>query len=78
MLNLLQHYQKYNYKVPDSNRTKQSSCDVNSDKYPKYRICSQCTHVSPGNQGIPSSENNLPDKQIQKQKQNNNLWIGVL
>ena len=39
MLNLLQHYQKYNYKVPDSNRTKQSSCDVNSDKYPKYRIC---------------------------------------
>jgi hypothetical protein len=76
MLNMLQHYQKYYTTQQNKPKIQPNHCQHNN--YPKFRICSQCTKVSPGNQGIPSYENNVPDKQIQIQKQNNNSWIGVL
>ena len=81
MLNLLQHYQKYQ-KQCGPNKIQATAptqlCNANANLNPKYRQYTNCVQSSPGMKGGPQPPNTAPQRSARDQQKDNDLWIGVM
>jgi len=80
MLNILQHYQKYNKQCGGNNQATSPTqlCQHRANLNPKYRQYTNCSLNNPGQKGSPSQSTSQPQQFVKQQHKNNDQWIGVM